>query len=216
MKNRRKRKNTKNRVMSIRVLLTRDLYAPIYRHKTDDPIDPEELFITGQDPQRVNHLRSITHYTTEQMGVNVKSENIIRERGFCIHKACRCCPAIKIHCKSMIDWGGSVIQRKRNKNPMQRIIEIQSPIDITPEWYRQTIACHTFRKLKVLTKDQTIRLVSSIVAITLPYYALPEDVAKDKTLGKSLTAARVEWSGDKRWVSEYDLFLLENFAVGIV
>lgn len=42
MKNRRKRKNTMNKVMSIRVLLTRDLHAPIYRHKTDDPIDPEE------------------------------------------------------------------------------------------------------------------------------------------------------------------------------
>lgn len=116
----------------------------------------------------------------------------------------------------MIDWEGSVIQRKGNENPMQRIIEIQPPVDITPEWYRQTIACPAFRKLKVLTKDQTIRLVSSIVAMTLPYYALPEDVAKDKALGKSLTAARVEWIGDKRWDAEYDLFLLENFAEGIV
>ena len=211
MKNRRKRKNNKNHVMSIRVLLAS---TPQFLRK-DEHIYPEELLITGQDPNRVVHLRAVHNFSTEQMGVDVNSENIVMERGFCIHKACRCCPAITINCKSMIDWEGAVIQRDGNIHPEQRIIEIQPPVDITTTVYNNVIKCSTFRKLKILTKDETIRLVSTIIAMTLPYYTRPKDVEKDKALGKSLTKARVEWIGERRWAAEYDLFLLENFAEGL-
>lgn len=213
MKKRRKRTNTKNRVMTIRVLLAPDPhFVTCMQKRGASPITQEELSLTGQDPKLVGHLRAINNFSTEQMGVDMSKagENTVRERGFCIHKACRCCPAITMDCKSMIEWEGAAMQKIGNKNPKQRIIEIQSPVDITPEWYKQTIACPTFQQLKILTKEETIRLVSSIIAVTLPYYASPQDMAEATALGKPFTAAFVEWGGDKRWPAEYDLFILEN------
>lgn len=216
MKNRRKRKQTQNRVMSIRVLLAPDPHFTTCVLKKSEPINLEELKLTKGEETRVGHLRSVTGFCTEQMGVDITQAsnitNMVMERGFCVHGTCAISPVITIDCKSMIEWEGSVIQTKGNTNLKQRIIEIHTPIDITPEVYRKVVACPTFRKLKVLTKDETIRLVSSIVAMTLPYYALPQDIKKHKALGKTLTSAPVEWIGDKRWHVEYDLFLLENMT----
>lgn len=214
MKNRRKRKQTQNRVMSIRVLLSPDPHWTTCVLKRAEPIDIEELYLAKGDATRVGHLRAVTSFCTEQMGVDITQTHIVMERGFCIHPACPITPLISIDCKTDMDWEGSFIQKIGNTHPMQRLIEIHPPANITPPLYRKVVACPTYRKLKVLTKDQTIRLVSSIVAVTLPYYALPQDSSRHKTFGKPFTSAPVEWLGDKRWHAEYDLFLLENFAEG--
>ena len=192
--------------MNIRVLLT-----PL---KRVSDIYPEELLITGGDATLVGHLRAVANFSTEQMGIDVTEDGkeIVRERGFCIHKACRCCPAITIDCQSRIDWHGAFLQKIGNTHPKERIVEIQPPVSITPDGCRRTLKCSAFQQLKILTKDETLRLVSAIIAATLPYYARPEKAAADKAFGKPWTSAPVEWVGDPRWQTAYETFLFENFA----
>ena len=199
----RKQRNTNvpknNKIMSVRVLLATDCN---FSCKFNDPPNSDELYMVANEKERLPHLRGIFNYLLDMPG----------ERGWCIHKACACCPAITIDLKTEIEWDGLYIEKMGNTNPKERLIEVQPPKSITYVWYRQALKCDELRRKRVLTKSETIEVVSRIMAVTLPYYAIPSVVEQDKAAGKPLTSADVREAGDPRWMSEYELYLLENFA----